>query len=125
MNDRLLRNMLPAQECSHDGGVVRWQARESCEGDTQGSHLARAKRRARARESCSVHAGTHATHTHAHARTPPSCRVGVECEGVEMKTLPVKELLKYNVKEGCRHGDDRLTASGVNNALCVPHVAPI
>ena len=99
MNDRLLRNMLPAQECLHDGGVVRWQARESCEGDTQGSHLARAKRRARARahtkplarESCSVHAGTHATHarTRTHALVP-------------RRSWSVKELLKYNVKEGCR-----------------------
>ena len=80
MNDRLLRNMLPAQECSHDGGVVRWQARESCEGDTQGSHLARAKR------ACTRELFRTRTMTH-----PERTRGAL----VPFRSWSVKELLEY------------------------------
>ena len=75
---------------------------------------ARARTRSRLHERAVQYTPEHTRRTHARTHAL-----------VTRRSWSVKELLKYNVKEGCRHGDDRLTASGVNNALCVPHVAPI
>ena len=74
---------------------------------------ARARTRSRLHERAVQYTPEHTRRTHTHARRRPRAASAWSVN------------LKYNVKEGCRHGDDRLTASGVNNALCVPHVAPI